>query len=114
MAEQVTMDAKFFESLIHSLDCYAEDLRYKFLGNDIDTVNFSTSGTPSFDKEENMNEYLANLYEEVRDAKEILNPRDKVIRELKEKIQQEKAPETLHKLCLELASLFEENDDGKK
>jgi len=114
MSEQVTINAKFLERLIVSLERYAEDLRYKFLGNDVETVNFTTSGTPPFDSEEDMNEFLADLYKEVRDAKEILNPRDKVIRELKEKIQKEKAPETLHKLCLELASLFEGNDDGKK
>jgi len=114
MSEQITMDAKFLEGIIVSLESYAEDLRYKFTTNDVETVNFTTSGTPPFDSEEDMNEYLSILYKEVRDAKEILNPRDKVIRELKEKIQVEKEPETLHKLCLELASLFEENDDGKK
>lgn len=111
MSEQIIIDAEFLKGLTRSLDNYAEDLRYKFEGNDVESVNFSTSGTPSFSSEENMMAYLDGLYEQVRDANEILNPRDKIIRELKEEIQKAKAPETLHKLCLELASLFEENEN---
>lgn len=113
MSEQITIDAEFLKGLTRSLDNYAEDLRYKFEGNDVESVNFSTSGTPSFSSEENMMAYLDGIYEQVRDANEILNPRDKVIRELKEKIQKAKAPETLHKLCLELAGLFEEDESDR-
>ncbi len=113
MSEQITIDAEFLKGLTRSLDNYAEDLRYKFHGNDFETVNFSTSGTPSFSSEEDMMAYLDKIYEQVRDAKEILNPRDKVIRKLKERIQKTNTPETLHKLGLELASLFEEKESDR-
>jgi len=113
MGKQITIDAEFLKWFTRSLENYAEDLRYKFDGNDLETVNFTTSGTPSFSSEEDMMAYLDTIYKQVRDAKEILNPRDKVIRKLKERIQKTDTPETLHKLGLELASLFEEKENDR-
>jgi len=130
-SEQVTISAELLSRVINLADDYHKELEYWYglaEDNDGGSAN-SFSATVYHDYGDYDNPYDPNRYEKalnefkglvenvsitVRNAKEILNPRDKVIRELKEKIQEEKTPETLHKLGLELASLFEENDDGKK
>jgi len=136
MAEQITIDAELLSSLINLADYYHKELDYWYglaEAGDGGSANsysatsyynyggeFGHGGIEGSDDDDRIYNEALNQFKNdlesaktvVRNATEVLRPRDKVIRELKEKIQKAKEPEILHKLGSELAGLFEGNDDG--
>lgn len=59
------------KSTVGLLTAYAEDLRYASTDG-VYGCNFRTSGTPEFDSEEEMMEYIQEVNETIKDIEELL------------------------------------------
>lgn len=55
------MSKELLREVLRLLNCYYEDMRYHAQITDVDGVNAVTNGTPSFDSEEELQEYLAEV-----------------------------------------------------
>ena len=56
------MNRELRNEVLRILDCYYEDMRYHSKITDVSGINAVTNGTPSFDSEDELEEYLAEVH----------------------------------------------------
>ena len=62
------MKVELIREVLRLLDCYYEDMRYHAHISNVDGVNAVTNGTPEFDSEEELQDYLADVHNTIGDV----------------------------------------------
>ena len=66
------MKVELMREVLRLLDCYYEDMRYHAHISNVEGVNAVTNGTPEFDSEEELQDYLEEVHSTIGDVLQLI------------------------------------------